>query len=132
MKQQPLQTTAGAKRSSTRVRYLLMSIGGLDVQLRESVAGGPCVWFALHLGNKELVYEIPVRFDRGGSEAVQKRAENVAWFRVLRYVEAVVRLTEADVAPAYELFLPYLVVGGQTVADRFTGQAALRAAGATA
>ena len=46
-------------------------------------------------------------------EASQRRAENIAWFRMWRWLEATIRLIHSHVVSAHEVFFPYLLTNDE-------------------
>ncbi len=131
-------TSVPAFRSIADIQHMLTQAGAASISqtMRDKHVHG--ITFVLPAGNQDLNFELPARVDpvfntlllqrrrtpsNGDREEIRKKAENIAWRQLSKWLEAQIAIVGLGMVQAQEVFMPYcLGLDGRTMFEHWQGR----------
>ena len=125
-------TTIDAHKTVTEIQRLLAKHGARAIMVEYSAAGDPvALTFEITRAGRPLGYRLPCRHDAllkllrndaavRPAQRTPAQALRVAWRILLNWCEVQMALIDAEMAGVDEVFMPYALVGEQTVYERWS------------
>ncbi len=125
-------------RSIADIQHMLVQAGAASISqtMRDKRVHG--ITFVLPTGNQALNFELPARVEpvfqtlllqrrrslKGGErEEILKKAENIAWRQLSKWLEAQIAIVGLGMVQAQEVFMPYcLGLDGRTMFEHWQGR----------
>jgi hypothetical protein len=131
-------TNIPAERTTAQIQEVLGRYGASAIMTEYEGGEVKAISFRLDIGDKQIPFRLPCRWEAiyeifinrprrktiSNNAAIncQAQAKKVAWRQILRWVEAQLALTETNMVKIQEVFMPYVLINGQTFYEKLENE----------
>jgi len=116
-------TTIKVEKTIMEIQTLLVAKGAQKImtEYENGVAVG--LTFLLNSPKGQIPVQLPARIEKVrkivGVERYAENADKIAWRNIKDWVDAQIALIETEMVTVHEVFLPYMIMGEQTLFEKF-------------